>query len=79
MEAEQHKFHRQEINHREIEKSRKLKDKTDLEFEKIKKIGLAHQLHQAFGSEKHSLQLEMDRRDRIVKGFVDKMRARDRE
>lgn len=79
LEFEKDKFWRQDINHREIEKSRRIKDKFEMEFEKLKKLQIAHQLDNEFKQQKFNLDLEMDRKDKIIASFVDKIKKRDEE
>jgi len=79
MEFEQNKFWRQEINHREIEKSRDVKELFDMEFEKLKENNIAHQLNSKFKQQRINLDLEMVRKDKIISGFVEKIKKRDEE
>lgn len=78
-EFEGYRFWRQDIIHRQIENSRKVKDKFDLEFDKLKKINIAHQLDAEFKQQKCNLDLEIEKKDRIIGGFVEKIRKRDEE
>lgn len=70
---------RQQINHRELEKSKKLKEKSDLEFSQLGAINLAHRLKQQFEVQKSELNVELERKEIIIKSFVKKMEDRDRE
>jgi len=50
-----------------------------MEFDKLKKLQIAHQLDNEFKQQKFNLDLEMDRKDKIIASFVDKIKKRDEE
>ena len=77
--TEKAKHFRQQLNHREIEKSKKLKEKADLEFSQLGAINLAHRLKQQFDVQKQELNTELERKEIIIKSFVKKMEDKDKE
>jgi len=70
---------RQQLNHRELDKSKKLKEKADLEFSQLGAINLAHRLKQQFEVQKQELNVELERKEIIIKSFIKKLEDKDKE